>query len=50
MIRYILVSDIDTDYLEVRVNDALEDGWQLQGGVSVGPNQYVQAMIKEEMG
>ena len=50
--KYKIVSSVYWYDLEVAVNKAIEDGWTLQGGVSVtwqfkGNIFYTQAMIKE---
>ena len=50
--KYKIVSSVYWYDLEVAVNKAIEDGWTLQGGVSVtgafhGTIFYTQAMIKE---
>jgi hypothetical protein len=50
--KYRVAQDASYNNFANEVNDALEDGWQLQGGVSVrsdleGYPVYYQALVKE---
>ena len=51
MIQYTVFSANDMNKLIFKVNDALKNGWTLQGGVAMAQDQgnstYAQAMIKE---
>ena len=51
-IKYQILYSNSLSRLTLSVNDHLSDGWQLQGGVSVGLSKdeviYVQAVIKYE--
>ena len=52
--QYKIVYQCDEEMLEVIVNSLLEEGWQLQGGVSIAVTHlnnnpyFAQALIKEE--
>jgi hypothetical protein len=49
--KYFVVQESSADALTDTVNEMLEDGWKLQGGMSVGGDNgyrfFCQAMIKE---
>ena len=53
--QYQVISDKDLEALVELVNDALDDGWKLQGGVAISSSTdqgytrelFAQAMIKE---
>ena len=51
--KYIVIENWKLEYLIAEVNSYLEEGWKLQGGVSVAVNgqsnnkTYVQALVKE---
>lgn len=40
MIEYQVVTAVDCHVFEQRVNEALAEGWQLQGGVSFNEYRY----------
>jgi hypothetical protein len=49
--KYQILEAFNTRSLSSQVNEAIQDGWRLQGGVSYveygGCNGYLQAMVKE---
>lgn len=46
--EYIIIAETKLSILELRVNERLKMGWQLQGGVAASAVVYIQAMIKKE--
>lgn len=52
--KYTIVNEWRQDVFEGKVQDLLDEGWKLQGGVSVSVNgqsnemYFVQALVKEE--
>lgn len=42
---YKILENRTIDVLEIYVNQYLQDGWQVAGGVSYANNQYVQALF-----
>ena len=45
--KYMIVQDnLDINF-ENRINSAINNGWTLQGGVSVYKGWYYQAIVKE---
>jgi hypothetical protein len=44
---YILAYDTGS-MLEIRVNEYLRNGWEVQGGVSLSDSVWAQAMVKIE--
>ena len=46
--EYIIVGNIYFDMFIKEVNEKLNNGWNLQGGISVSNKRYYQAMIRSE--
>jgi hypothetical protein len=48
--EYRIVTDRRPDIVVKEVNTALAEGWKLHGPLSVGPDFFAQAMVREKPG